>query len=296
VLSQLFVACKKDDEQVKPAETTSDSGYFIVSSTGSANGRIAASLPTRQEFDLGPLLASDKFIFMIANGGDQPIFDVTLTSDNVPFDVSPKFIAKLPGKKETTIYPLLNVGITHGIRLKGVGSAPLLPNGENKAVIHMKGKTLNGRDTIQVTGQFIVKVNAQVIDVKVLSGNEEAIKHTEWTANTFIVEPAKTVKLVNTGTVAIKATLTYNYETIYVFLVNGLSQVRYGDSGSIVNTIELQARETKDVTSMVCPIGGQSTSADNPDVYYNGITDVKIEPIKDEGVIAKLSNLTLASK
>jgi hypothetical protein len=291
VLSQLFFACKKDNEGVTPGEANSDSGYFVVSPTGSANGRIAASVPTTQEFDLGPLLASDKFIFMVANGGEQPIFDVTLTSDNLPFDVSPGYIAKLPGKKETTIYPLLHVGITHGIRLKGVGTAPLLPNGENKAIIRMKGKTLSGRDTIQVTGQFIVKVNAMVIDAKVLSARTDALTDT---SGRFLVDRSKTVHLVNSGSVPIRATISYSKNLIYIG--GPMAGYNFG-SEEYKSVIELLANESKDITSMISPIESyEEDGTDWLDYYYSGRSYIDIKPIKEEGVMAKIHGLHLISK
>jgi hypothetical protein len=296
VLSQLFFACKKDNEGVTLSEATSDSGYFVVSSTGAANGRIAASVPTSHEFDYGPLLASDNFLFLIANGGDQPIFDVTLTSDNLPFDVSPSYIGKLPGKKETTIYPLLNVGVTHGVRLKGVGTAPLLPKGENKAIIRMKGKTLSGRDTIQVTGQFILKVNAMVVDAKLLSGGIEALSviNEYTTLKDWLVEPAKRVHLINSGSVPIRATISY---WKYLKRIGGPMDGDTYSSEVFKNEFELLANESKDITNMISPIEKyEEDGTDWMDYYYSGRSGIEIKPIKEEGVIVKVDRLYLISK
>ncbi len=282
--SQLFFACQPKDEVVVPTPTptpiptptlTKSAGYFVTA--GKAN----------PEFDLGELHGSNKYLFSVANGGDEDIFNVTLSSDNAPFEISPKNISTIPGKLSGGVVPVLTVGITHGLRLNGVGIAPTLPKGPNQARIKLKGKTLSGKDTIEVTGEFIVKVEAKVMDAKVLSGDVEAIVGTNSSGTPpLVVEPAKTVKLVNTGNVTIQASIQYNkYELIGPDdSPGGFYQVK--------NQVELQPGETKDITSIVSLASGKGTQ-DGKNFYYPGQTSISF---KDAGVVSTTAGFTLYSK
>jgi hypothetical protein len=292
LMSQLFFACKKDDEKVTPP--SSQAGYFVISSidqSSIANGRKSAETHD-SEFDLGALLSSDKFLFLIANGGDEPIFNITLSSDNTPFEITPKSIQLVPGTKGSAIIPLLTVGVTHGIRIKGIGTAPNLPKGENKATIRMTGKTLSGKDTIDVIGEFIVKVDAQVVDAKVLSGGINAVKDS---TDSFVIKPAKTVQLMNSGSVPIRATISYSRARIY--LSGPDKGYPFGHPYQYKNELELLPNEAKDITQMISPIQHyEEDGYDFTDYYYDGFSYIEIKPVKEEGVVVNLTGLRLVSK
>ncbi len=274
--SPLFVACQKHKDEATPTGGgVSAAGYFVISSverSTAPSGRTAAGETVR--FDLGTLKASKEFLFMIANGGDEAIFDVSLTTDKPAFEIFPGKIQLVPGRKGSAIIPLLTVGITHGVNLNGTGSALNLPKGENTATITMKGKTLSGKDTVAVEGKFVVVVDAKVIDAKILSGGVEVVPvrntsgYTSWT-----VEPAKTVKLVNTGNVTIQATISHER-------VLPTREV-------ITNVIEVQPDEAKDITELI------SKANSNSQDMYAGMTNITI---KDEGIVYNTNKLFLISK
>ena len=99
---------------------------------------------------------------MISNGGDEPIFDVTLANDNTPFEISPKTIKIISNKNQTAIMPPLTVGITHGQQLNGTDAAPVLTKGYNRATTKLSGKTLSNKDIVEVTGECSITVEANV--------------------------------------------------------------------------------------------------------------------------------------
>jgi hypothetical protein len=245
VLSQLFFACKKDEVGVTPTQptTVSQPGYFVVSPQSSAtNGRLSG--PTfNTEFDLGILRSSKEFLFMISNGGDEPIFDVTLTSDNTPFEISPKTIKTISGKNQTAVMPLLTVGITHGRQLNGTAAAPVLNKGYNKATIRLSGKTISNKDTVEITGEFSVTIEAKVFSVTFFNGNQEPAFDEQLTYN---VSVSKGVKMVNTGNVTIHSTLSYDgYKDVYGV---GTYWVE------IKNEFDLEPGQEKDITNMIAPV------------------------------------------
>lgn len=304
VVSQLFFACKKEEEQVIPNKeeepvipkeepvipASSQPGFFVISSieqSSVANGRKSAET-YNSEFDLGPLMASDRYLFMIANGGDEPIFNVALTSDNTPFEISPKTIQVVPGKKGSAIIPLLTVGITHGVKLRGVGTAPLLAIGLNKATIRMTGKTLSGTDTVEVSGEFIVKVDAKVMDAKILSAEIAPVLGSNWYYSTpaLIVEPSKIVKLVNTGNVPIHAIMEYDK---YEFYGTDTYPIKFL---KIKNEIDLQPDETKDISSLIAPISGKRMEGDT-NFEYNGRTTITLTT---QEAVSNINGFVLYSK
>jgi hypothetical protein len=261
LVSQLFFACKKDDE-VTPVQP----GTFVISTQ--ANQTSANS-----EFDLGDLFSSDDFIFMLANSGDETIFNTTLSSNNPAFDVNIKNIQTLSKSSPA----LITIDITHGVPLKGVGKVPNLPQGENKATITLKGKTLSGKDTVVVIKEFIVKVNAKVMDAKILSGGIDAIKDTTAFKN-LIVAPSKTVKLVNTGNVLIKASISYTKVGVTGYLYPTGEFVEYLDPAKgyiIQNEIELQPGESKDISDLISPITGKRMEGDIK-FFYAGLTTITL--------------------
>jgi hypothetical protein len=169
---QLFVACQQQNQVVEPASTA---GYFVVSATsdGSLPGGRTGQGAAGSKFGLGDLKASREVLFVLVNGGEGAIFDVTLTSDKGPFEVSPKRIQSLPGKGSTGIVPLIKVGILHGRQLNGTGLAAALPAGLNESTLKLKGKTIANKDTVEVSGEFTVTVQAKVAGLKVLRNGVE---------------------------------------------------------------------------------------------------------------------------
>jgi hypothetical protein len=268
LLSQLFIGCKKDDEQ-QPA---SQSGYFIVaaSQNSSSPGARTAGGKTDTRFNLGPLRASREFMFMLSNGGNKDIFDITLSGDNHAFEVFPQNIQRLAGKETGGVTQVVTVGVIHGVQLHslpGQWLAPNLPKGLNEATIAVKGKTLHGRDTIEVTGDFIVSVDAQVADAKIVCGSQDVNPQNDQGGNQFwYVYPDRTVRMVNTGNVRINAVVSH-WKTV----LQGMTNIYTN------NNIELLPNESRDITSLISPAAQRIIEGEKT-FEYSGLTTISITP------------------
>jgi hypothetical protein len=171
VLPVMFISCQKDNDVIEKKKP----GYFVVTELkGSLKSSNDASIQKTAQsgFDLGDLKASRNFSFILTNGGNQPIFDIILTTDNESFTVSPGEIPSLAGNTQfdsisgSGFIPIISLGIIHGLQLNGVGFADLLPMGINSSVLTITGKTLDGNDTISISASYDFTVNAKVMDVK----------------------------------------------------------------------------------------------------------------------------------
>lgn len=240
---QLLFACQKHRDEVPPATeqpATPQPGYFVMSATShtsSPTGRTTQDRPAA--FDLGVLKGSKEFLFMVDNGGDEPIFDITLSSDKEAFEVSPKRIQVLPGKSGTGIVPLISVGIIHGKQLNGRASAPILPKGHNQATIKLVGKTLSKKDTVEVTGEFVLSVEAKVVGLKLLSGGNEIVVSDRVTneERVFLVS-ATPIVIVNSGNVALHPVIHYSEGVLPNPIVK------------VTNEFDIAPGETKDITHL----------------------------------------------
>ncbi len=204
---------------------------------------------------------------MIANGGDEAIFDITLASNNTPFQVSPRKIQALPGKGGSGIVPLITVAVMHGVQLNstgGIGSAPNLPKGENSTLISLKGKTLSGKDTIEVVGEFKVSVEAKVYDAQILMDGVEVKRTQRGSLGGFdcTIDPKRKIEMVNTGTEVIHVKSRYTVSKWR----SSMEPLGYTP---IENSIELQPNETKDITAFICPYTTDPVLQDGITSYYS---------------------------
>lgn len=197
--------CKKSTEtQTIPKS----SGYFVLTQMKSDNELKSILKNTFEDpspgFDLGEIKASKEFYFILTNGGEEPIFDIQLSSSVPAFQITPSEISYLPGRTtinggtEGGFIPLITLGVTHGIRLNGVGFAPLLPVNSNSAIIRFSGKTLNNEDTITVSQDFEMSVIARVMDIRFFDGQAEVdLAHPTGGAFTLGPMGSKTYRLYN---------------------------------------------------------------------------------------------------
>ncbi|MGL1886207.1 MAG: hypothetical protein OCD76_06805 [Reichenbachiella sp.] len=183
IISTLFltlVSCDKyKDEEVTPLLPGSF-GITLISETNpngkvNSNGRISQTSETT--FDLGPIKASSEFGFLLTNQGEELIFDITITSSNPSFAISPSSILELQPlnfvnldeESNQGFIPIVSLDITHGNRINGIGFIEPLPAGFNDAIISFEGKTLNDSDTINLSLDFEISVSALVMDVELKS-------------------------------------------------------------------------------------------------------------------------------
>jgi hypothetical protein len=170
LIAILFLSRCSDNEVTKTSP-----GYFTLSQLSSPHGRISSISESTTSFHLGDLKASKEFFFLLGNGGQSEITDITIETDNPKFVITPTHIDKLPGKNATdnVIIPLVSVGIIHGLALDGVGYRKVLPQGENNATITIKGSVVVNGNSTELTSTFNLKVNAKVMDVTLYSDNTE---------------------------------------------------------------------------------------------------------------------------
>jgi hypothetical protein len=285
VLSQLFFACKKDDEPIKIIKVATMPGSFVVTPYA------GVTVNSASEFELGDLFATYRYVFMLANDGGNPIFDVTLTSDKLPFEVTPKTIQVLPGKNENASPVSLTLDISHGVSLDLERRVPALPAGENKAIIRLKGKTLLEKDTIEVIKEFTVSVYARVMDAKILSGDIDAVLGTTFydtSIPALIVEPSKTVKFVNTGNVAIRAVLDHDKNEMYT--EGGMDMA--GPYFVTTNEITVEPGQAADITNFVAPFSGMRTEGDKKYNYYGNTGII----LSSKTAAAKIVSFSLSTR
>lgn len=180
-------------------------------------------------FNLGDVKASRECFFILSNAGNAPIFDITLSTNNTAFEITPCQIPYLTGKGDTTesFIPILTLGILHGTQLNGVGYCDLLPMGTNTATLTVTGKTLDNRDTIILASTFDFSVTARIMDVRLFDNNTEI----DLTAPPFSISTnlgglgflrvyqvhSTGISVKNSGNVNISLQ-TYNYSEYYTKL------------------------------------------------------------------------------
>lgn len=269
----LVLACTDNDIR------KGKSGYFILSQLQvPVNGRSnrvnqAVNGDPVTDFNLGYVKASREFFFVLGNGGDNPIFDITLETSDPNFIISPTAISNLNGvdSPSGSIIPIVSLGVVHGTHINGVGFTDILQMGINEAVVIIKGKTIENGDTIELESRFNFVVDAKVMDIK-MSENEEEIDLLDVTITTsgvpnagglgavpgYIVPlSARSVNIKNTGNVDMTITS------------------RSLDAQDFSNEIEVAPNESAEInllpanheelayTMMVITIDGHGTIADN---------------------------------
>ena len=172
-----FSSCNKNKEEDEVNNRTP--GYFVLAELNNKNSSLeSAKSVAASNFDFGDLKASKEFFFLLVNGGNEPIFNITLSTDNSQFDVNPSQVPELSGgtiisnAENTGIIPILTLGITHGTNLNGVGFDDLLPMGVNSCVLTITGQTLDNGDTVDISSSFDFSVNAKVMDIELFKDGD----------------------------------------------------------------------------------------------------------------------------
>jgi len=218
-----FTSCGKDPEVPDP-------GSFVLTELKDYNSDGTNIYPDieqgRSGFDLGDLKASKEFLFLLTNGGSEPIFEIQLETDNNDFVLSPDQIEYLSidptyGNEETTgLIPLLTLGIVHGTQLNGVGYTDLLSMGGNSANMTISGKTYYGGDIIDISSTYSVEIFAKIMDIKIYcNGNELDLTDTDGSTSSnlgglgfirYYHTNSDQIEIENTGNTEIK--IYYGYE------------------------------------------------------------------------------------
>lgn len=165
----MAVACKKENLD----ENKKSPGYFVIEqkTTGLKSSSVASGLNNLSgtDFDLGNIKRTGEYYFILSNGGETPIFDIRLSCNNSAFTFSPERIPMLDASNKLTVQQILKVAAIHGEREDAIGYAPLMKKGENEGILTINGKTLDGKDTLEVKLDVKFKVNALVADLVIFS-------------------------------------------------------------------------------------------------------------------------------
>lgn len=171
----MCISCEKKDDEIQQYR----SGYFLLTQIKNPdlkNTQTNTDEPIKSEFLLGDLKASKEFYFLLSNGGENPIFDIQLKTDNLQFTIIPERISILDGEYITirdNIIPLISLGIIHGTQLNGVGYTNLLSMGENSSILTITGKTVENEDTIDLKSEFSFKINSKIMDIRIYENEQE---------------------------------------------------------------------------------------------------------------------------
>ncbi len=169
----LFVLCSRelpvsqdDTEIIYPGP-----GAFSISRVQNL-AKIRSDLASRADgrvgFDLGSVKGSATYYFLLYNVGFSPITDISIAFADSHF-------AAFPGRMDTLfpgidigLLPIVKVDAVHGTALNGVGYRPLLPMGDDTAVLTITGTTRkqDGKDSTLVLSARM-SVRALVMDVEV---------------------------------------------------------------------------------------------------------------------------------
>lgn len=165
-----LLACNKEDNndpQPKP-------GSFVLTELKQSGLKSANTDSIKTEFNLGDLYASKEFYFILSNAGDNPIYDVRFVSDNPAFTITPSYISTLYGSNSnSTMIPLISMGVTHGVKLNGVGYTSLLPMNENSATFTVTGNIEENGKMVEIQSKFRFNVNAKVMDIALYDNESE---------------------------------------------------------------------------------------------------------------------------
>jgi hypothetical protein len=165
-----LLSCKKEDNkdpQPRP-------GSFVLTELKQSNLKSANEDSIKTEFNLGDLLASKEFYFILSNAGDNPIYDVKFVSDNPAFTISPSYISTLYGtNSNSTMIPLISLGVIHGTKLNGIGYTSLLPMNQNSSTITVTGNIEEDGELVEIQSKFKFNVNAKVMNIALYDDNSE---------------------------------------------------------------------------------------------------------------------------
>lgn len=212
----LLSGCKESKDENLSIKPGSFAFSQIISTKSASISSSQSNAVTSNEFDLGDIKKSSQFNFSLSNTGGSPIFDISFHFRKSSFTIYPKVIARIDVNEKLSLVPILKVGITHGLNLEGLGNAALLNKGINEDTLSIYGKTLSGKDTIQIHLDAVMRVNALIADIS-LFDSSNAINFSNYSYVGAILFPDSTaisgldrlrsyvysnaIKITNTGNV-----------------------------------------------------------------------------------------------
>ena len=154
----VFISCFSWSCSKKDNINSIKQSYFVLNQVLLKTEKISSNLSSNGDpqntFNLGDIKKSNTFYFSLSNGGNTPIFDVTLNFSNSNFTIYPSYISILDINSNLSIASIIKVGVLHGLQIDELGYAPLLSQGINENVLTIKGKTISGKDTITISADY----------------------------------------------------------------------------------------------------------------------------------------------
>ena len=177
----LFMACR-GHEVTQPASRTPGRFLLIPLQGLSARALALAGVPraappaldpaSGSGFDLGTIRNTTSFYFLLRNGGETSITNVTLSSSTGAFQVTPPSIDIIPPDAGASLLQIIKVTAVHGTAASGIGFTALMPAGSNTTTLSIQGTTRNGHDApTPVRLDANLSVMALLVDVSVLDGD-----------------------------------------------------------------------------------------------------------------------------
>lgn len=214
IIIVLFHNCEKDEiinnavsgkfelKLISINETTKEYTILKPTQIGSNLNSIAYD---SAEYSLDTIKSSRSFYFLISNSGQSDITDITMTTDNSNFIVSPSIIPLIPGtnsKNSITLNQVFSIDVLHGTMINGIGSMSFLNMGNNYCNLNIQGETFNGNSIVTVKLIAKIKIYAEVMAISLYQGRYEydLNNHDSW--------------LFGGGTFNIKEMCMFHYFTI----------------------------------------------------------------------------------
>ena len=178
----IILGCHNKQDQPQPHKINKTPGFFSLLPTDQYQTITAASikrtLQNTSELSLyyGDLKGSKAFNFILSNAGDEDIFDIQLTSSIPEFEIFPKKISRMTGRKSeesgSAVMPVVSVEVNHGALLNGAGVGPVLEPRSYIPTLNILGKTIDKKDTIEVSLNFQIIVDAKLMDFDIIFQDE----------------------------------------------------------------------------------------------------------------------------
>jgi hypothetical protein len=273
VMQVIFVSCNKEDDIIENKKDDGiemkEPGYFVLTELKNSvkSSTIDSQLKSAQTgFDLGDLKASMQYSFILVNGGDQPVFDIALNTDNPAFTISPGAISLLEGNARfdntsgSGFIPLISLGIVHGTRINGFGFSDVLPMGANTSVLTITGKTIDGSDTIDISSDFEFTVNAKLMDIKLYAGNKEIDLTKNYDGSSTTLGGLGFMRHYNAGSGNLEIENTGNVD---IELTYGSDKDLNGSDIAMLKPNEKKQMEIIGYNFMTFQLDGNGTIADN---------------------------------
>lgn len=168
----LSQACKKENIN---NSGNGISGKFALSQASNLKSVSVSEGNDSASFVLDTVKSSRSFYFILSNVGQEDITDVTITTDNSNFSVTPFTITTLTGNYEgkTPLNQAISLDIVHGARINGIGYSGLLNMGDNTCNLTIKGQTFDGKSDVTIKLNVNIKIYAKLMAISLFQGTKE---------------------------------------------------------------------------------------------------------------------------